>query len=175
MVARFFIGIALFWATAVYARDEKPNPKAAIENFIKYQQFAKNRLVAGKYLARIEKAVGRSSIYSQARSGKVGPVLVFVYFSGAHYKTWMPGYLETNEKLLNFVRQEAFSKHLYQFGDLRPDQARQSVWQLAWQDRVVRVEITPNNAVTVAFYSQGDFMAAMDTNRAALPLPFKGW
>lgn len=118
--------------------------------------------------AKIQFGGGASILFGKKKRSE-GLALEF------HHKPWMQGYLEVNEDLLAFVRRGSFSKHLYQFGDLRPDQARQSVWEMAWEGRVVRVEITPNNAITAAYYSMGDYMTAMDANRASLPFPSKGW
>lgn len=153
------------------AKDFPPDPPAAFVDFSKYQYYAHNETVREKYIGRIEKDIGHHGVNSTSRDGKLGPILVLVYFARSNHYDGMLTYAAANDLLLKFIRAGTFSKHLYQYWDLHPDQASQGVWEMSQDNMVCRVEITPQNAVTVAFYTNGDFGAAMDLTRFALPLP----
>lgn len=152
----------------VLAANETPRPDKALEEFQAYQRFVGNLTSAQKHRSKIEKALRISPIMTKSEPGRSAPMLTFVLFSRTHFQSSHASYSEVRREIDRLIASADFESHLYQLNDLHPDQARQSIWQLSRYGVSMRVEVVPNNAITITLFSSADFRSALHATRRAL-------
>jgi hypothetical protein len=169
-MVKYFIILLLSLSTS-WAADDKPEPYEALKAFQAYQKHARNPSVSGRYLSKIKKAVALSPAIMHGEDGKHAPILVFVIYSRTHFKAFHNSYGKVRQKVEELIASEDFEPHHYQLNDLHPNQARRSIWQLSGDGVAMRVEVTPNNAITIAFFSCEDFRSGLHAARHAIIPP----
>lgn len=163
--------VALLCVSTAWAAEEKPMPYEALKAFKSYQDQIQNSSAAKRYLSRIKKALGIEPVIVQGEDGKHAPVLAFVASSRTHFKSFHKPYTEVRREIDRLLTTADFESHLYQLNDLHPNQARQAIWQLGRDGVSMRIEVVPDNSITIAFFSDDDFRSGVHAARRTLIPP----
>lgn len=168
-----YIAIVILSLATSWAADNKPDPYDALAAFKAYQKHANNPSVSERHLAKIERALRIDPVIVHGENGKNAPVLAFVAFCRTHFKDFHKPYSVVRQQVTELVGSADFEVHLYQLNDLHSDQGRRSIWQLSRDGVTMRVEVVPNNAIVVAFFSTDDFRSGLHALRRALIPPLR--
>lgn len=168
MVTRSLIVIsALLMPLLSHATE--PSATKALAEFKRYQ--SANGKLADRYEERIRQYLNTRVLLSTGSLESSDPLLVYLLFSRTHITPQGRSYAECAVDVKRFVESAEFARKLYQMNDLHPDQSRQSTYQFSLDDVTVRVELVPDNAITIAFFSNRDFRHALHQTRRTLIPP----
>ncbi len=148
----------------------EPDATEALRLFKSYQNQARNSN-ASRLISRITKALEIHPVVTREEIGNKPPVLTFVLFSRTHFNPSQKSYSEVSAEVLRLIAAGAFDRHNYQLNDLHPDQARQTIWQLALDDVAMRVENVPGNAITIVFFAVDNLRSGLHAVRHTLIPP----
>ncbi|MBN8710306.1 MAG: hypothetical protein BGO12_21450 [Verrucomicrobia bacterium 61-8] len=169
MVTRIFLIISVVLAPLLSCAAE-PSATKALAEFKRYQSAGGSKL-ADRYETRIRQYLDTRVLLSTGSLESSDPLLVYLLFSRTHKTPQGRSYAECAADAKRFVESAGFERKLYQMNDLHPDQGRQSTYQFSLDDVTVRVELVPDNAITIVFFSNRDFRHALHQTRRTLIPP----
>jgi hypothetical protein len=167
MVARIFLILSAL-LVPLLSYSAEPSATEALAEFKRYQS------VGGKLADRLETRIRQHLetrvLFSAGSVESADPLLVYLLFSRTRNTPQSRSYGECAADAMKFVKSAGFERKLYQMNDLHPDQARQSTYQFSSDGVTVRVELVPDNAIIIAFFSDRDFRHALhETRRTLIP------
>jgi hypothetical protein len=164
----FIVGLAgiLLQPAALAA----PDIAEALRTFASYEQEHSDHR-ANRLINRIRRELELSKAIVHAQRLPNSRVLVFVLFSRTHFPRGQESFETARGEIFRLLEAGGFQRRLYHLNDLHPDQARETIWQTAKDHVIMRMEIVPGNAITIAFFSRENFRQGLHATRGALIPP----